>query len=239
MSKVALITGASGDIGQAIAKSLASHFSVIYVHFHQNKRAVEELMKEMPDSVQCIPVQSDLSKPDGVEVLLHQIIHPIDCVIYNSGSSYYGLITDMLQTEVEEMVQLHTTSPFLLIQKLLPSMIRKKSGRIVIISSVWGIVGASCEVLYSMVKGSQISFVKALAKEVAPSGITVNAVAPGAIDTKMLHTFSEEEKEELKAEIPAGELGTPSDVAHAVAFLIAEHAHYINGQVLSVNGAWY
>lgn len=239
MKKVALITGASGDIGQAITRSLASSFSILYLHYNRNQQAIEQLIKMLPTTVQCIPVQSDLSKPNGVSQLMEQVTHSIDCMIYNSGNSYYGLVTDMTQEEIEEMVQLNTTSPFLLSQKILPSMIRKKSGKMVVISSVWGIVGASCEVLYSMVKGSQISFVKALAKEVAPSGITINAVAPGAIDTKMLNIFSKEEKEILKEEIPAGRLGTAKDISEAVAFLISKKADYINGQVLSVNGAWF
>ncbi|KHF29587.1 3-oxoacyl-[acyl-carrier-protein] reductase FabG [Anoxybacillus sp. BCO1] len=170
---------------------------------------------------------------------MSSIFHPIDVLIHNSGMSAYGLMTDMTNEQVEQMVQLHVTSPFLLTKRLLPSMIQQRRGQIVVISSIWGLTGASCEVLYSMVKGAQNTFVKALAKEVAPSGIRVNAIAPGAIDTPMLHEFTEEEIQALIDDIPLGRVGKPEDVAKAVSFLISDHASYITGQILSVNGGWY
>ena len=137
------------------------------------------------------------------------------------------------------MVQLQITSPFLLTKYLLPSMIRKKAGDIIVITSVWGFMGASCEVLYSMVKGGLNTFVKALAKEVAPSGIRVNGIAPGIIDTKMNSHLTEEEREALRQEIPMGRFGKPSEVADLVEFLLSERATYINGEIISINGAWY
>ena len=155
-------------------KKLIEDGYMIYVHYNQNVQAIEEL-KTYSNSI--IPVQADLTIKTGVEALLEQIRMPIEVLVLNSGISLYGLVTDLHDDDIDNMVQLHITSPFKLVQQLIPSMIRKKSGNIIIISSIWGITGASCEVLYSMVKGGQNAYVKALAKELAPSQIRVNAVS--------------------------------------------------------------
>jgi 3-oxoacyl-[acyl-carrier protein] reductase len=239
MKKYALITGASGGIGTAIVKKLINDGYYIYVHYHQNEIAVNELIKsDEKYSRMLFPIQADLTNQNGVQDLLNQIKMPIDLLVLNSGISYYGLITDMSDQEIEQMVSLHITSPFRLTQKLIPAMVKKREGNIIVISSIWGIVGASCEVLYSMVKGGQNSFVKALAKELAPSNIRVNAIAPGAIKTKMLSNFSEEELRALEEEIPLGRLGNPEEIAQTVSFLASNNASYITGQVISVNGGW-
>jgi 3-oxoacyl-[acyl-carrier protein] reductase len=235
--KYALVTGASGGIGQSIAKQLAQDGYHLYLHYYRNKEALVALSEQL--SVHVHLVQADLSCSSGVDDLLSQLHHPIDVLIHNSGNSFYGLVTDMTDEQVQQMVQLHVTSPFLLTKRLLPSMIKKRSGQIVVISSIWGLTGASCEVLYSMVKGAQNTFVKALAKEVALSGIRVNAIAPGAIDTPMLAHLNEEELTDLAEQIPLGRIGTPEEVAKAVSFLISDDASYITGQILSVNGGWY
>ncbi len=236
--KYALVTGASGGIGNAVAKQLIEENYGVYLHYFQNKEGVDAILQLYSDH-EIYLVQSDLSKQTGVSDLLSQLEHPIDDLLLISGNSYFGLVTEMEESKVSEMVQLHITSPFLLARALLPSMISKKQGNIVLITSVWGVVGASCEVLYSMLKGGQNTFVKALAKEVAPSNIRVNAVAPGAINTKMLQDFDENELENLVVEIPTGRLGEPEEIAHAVTFLLSKKATYINGQILSVNGAWH
>lgn len=137
-------------------------------------------------------------------------------------------------------MNIHVRTPFFLAQKALPKMIQRKWGRIVTISSIWGVTGASFEVLYSTAKGALVAFTKALAKEVAPSGITVNSVAPGLIETDMvLSAFSPEDLEGITADIPASRMGKPEEVAALVSFLTKEEAGYINGQVISLNGAWY
>jgi 3-oxoacyl-[acyl-carrier protein] reductase len=239
MNKTLLITGASGDIGKAIANELSNQFTTIYLHYNKNRASVEKLKKELRlKGTNVFLVQANFTEKDGVSNALKQIHEPIDTIIHNSGTSHFGLITDLEDIEVEKFIQLHVTSPFLLTKALLPNMIREKRGKIVIISSIWGLTGAACEVLYSMVKGSQNAFVKGLAKEVARSGISVNAVAPGAINTKMMNDFSEIEREELAEEIPEGRLGKPEEVANVVGFLTSEKSNYINGQVISVNGAW-
>jgi 3-oxoacyl-[acyl-carrier protein] reductase len=236
--KYALITGASGGIGVSIARQLAHDGYGLFLHYYRNRQRLDALRAELTN-VHISLVQADLSEADGADRLLSQLDRPIDVLVHNSGNSYYGLITDMSDELVQKMVQLHVTSPVLLTKKLLPPMIAKKRGNIVVISSIWGLTGASCEVVYSMVKGGQNTFVKALAKELAPSGIRVNAIAPGAIQTEMLQSFSDEELQNIAEDIPLGRIGEPSEVAKTVSFLISEAASYITGQVISVNGGWY
>ncbi|MCT8139879.1 SDR family oxidoreductase [Anaerobacillus sp. CMMVII] len=236
--KYALITGASGGIGREIAKALASQGYCLYLHYHQNENSVDILQEQLTNT-STWKVQADLSTKNGLSKLIAEITTPIDVLILNSGSSYVGLMTDMEENQVEDMIQLHLTSTFLLTKSLLPGMIKKKSGKIVVISSIWGVTGASCEVLYSTLKGGLNTFVKALAKEVAPSGVNVNAVAPGAIATNMLADFLPEDIDTLCEEIPMGRLGKPHEVADLVSFLISSKASYINGQIININGAWY
>ncbi|OIJ13103.1 3-oxoacyl-ACP reductase [Anaerobacillus alkalilacustris] len=236
--KFALITGASGGIGREIARSFAKEGYQLYLHYHENEQSIDELLTEIKN-VKVWKVKADLSTKEGVMQIVDAIHTPIDCLVLNSGKSYVGLMTDMTDQEVEAMIFLNITSPFLLTKALLPSMINNKSGNIVAISSIWGITGASCEVLYSTVKGGLNTFVKALAKEVAPSGIRVNGVAPGAVSTKMLDEFSKEDIDELCNEIPMGRLGNATEVADLVTFLSSEKASYINGQIIGINGAWH
>lgn len=238
--KYALITGASGGIGSAIAEKLASSGYSLYLHYNKNEKKVKELEKSItPRGVKIKTICADLSKPDGPAKLMGAIDDVIDVVIHNSGESLYGLMTDHSDATITSHIQLHVTSPILITKSLLPSMISRKSGKIIFITSIWGQTGASCEVVYSSVKGAQNTFVKALAKEVAPSGILVNGIAPGAIETKMLNNFSDDDLEQLKEEIPLGRLGTPNEIAEAVTFLVSAKATYITGQILAVNGGWY
>lgn len=240
--KWALVTGASGGIGRAIVQALAEEGYSIYAHYNQNRQPLaillEELGAKFPHQTFEI-VQADLSDQNGVETLLQGVVHPIDCFVQNSGKSYVGLVQDTPPDVVDALIQMQLISPFRLVQALTPSMVRKKRGKMIFVTSVWGKTGAATEVLYSMVKGGQNSLVKALAKELAPSGITVNGVAPGAIRTAMLDVFSEEDLRLLEDDIPAGRLGQPEEVAALVRFLSSEAASYINGQIISVNGAWY
>ena len=131
------------------------------------------------------------------------------------------------------------TSPILLTKELLPKMIRQQHGNIVLVTSIWGQTGAACEVVYSTVKGAQISFVKSLSKELALNGIRVNGIAPGAVNTSMMAHFTEDELDMIKGDIPMGRLAEPSDIAESVSFLLSEKASYITGQIISVNGGWY
>jgi len=237
-----LITGASGAIGKAIALNLATLGYSLFLHYNKNESALLKLKQELErmfPSQQFIEVQANLSTPSGLEVLLGGLTENIELLIHNSGHSEVGLVQDVSKTDLDTMIEHQVKAPFLLTQNLIPSMIREKRGRIVFISSIWGLTGAATEVVYSMVKGAQNSLCKALAKELAPSGITVNAVAPGAIETTMLDVFTSDELDELKADIPVGRLGKPEEVASLVRYLCLPESAYITGQILSVNGGWY
>ncbi|WP_426414567.1 elongation factor P 5-aminopentanone reductase [Bacillus subtilis] len=241
MNKTALITGASGGIGKSISETLAAKGYNLLLHYNTNQNAAAELAEKLSQmfGVNTEILQADLSAQDGADKLTSSIVQPVDAIVLNSGRSHFGLITDVDNATVQEMVQLHVASPYMLTRNLLPGMIRNRSGAIVAVSSIWGETGASCEVLYSMAKGAQHSFVKGLAKELAPSGIRVNAVAPGAVDTNMMNQFTPPEKEEIADEIPIGRLARPQEIADATAFLLSKKASYITGQILSVNGGWH
>lgn len=232
----ALIVGASGGIGLATAKKLREEGYEVYLHYNTKK---DLLIKEFENDPHTYLIQADLSVIDGVHTLIQQIHHPIDCLIYAAGVSKYGLVYDFQHDELESMMMLHQKSLYLLVNQLLPNMVSKRNGNIVVISSVWGQVGASCEVLYSMTKGAQIAYVKALAKEVAPSGIRVNGIAPGAVRTEMLQTFTEEELSELAEEIPLGRIGEAEEIAESILFMISSKSSYMTGSIINVNGGWY
>ncbi|CAG9611208.1 3-oxoacyl-[acyl-carrier-protein] reductase FabG [Bacillus rhizoplanae] len=236
MKKYALVTGGSGGIGSAVVRRLVKDGYTVYVHYNRSEKKVLELQLELEG---IIPVQANLSEADSAERLWSQIHHPIDTVVYTAGKSIFGLTTDITDEQLNEMVELQVKNVYKLVSSALPSMIRNRHGNIVIISSIWGQIGASCEVLYSMVKGAQNSYVKALAKEVALSGVRVNAVAPGAIETEMLRVFSHEEKQDIAEEIPLGRLGMAEEVANTVAFIVSPQASYITGQIIGVNGGWH
>ncbi|ALC81111.1 MULTISPECIES: elongation factor P 5-aminopentanone reductase [Bacillus] len=240
MKKAALVTGASGGIGQRVAESLAENNYNLYLHYHQNHQAASRLAEKLNKQfdVSATLIQCDFSSKTEVNRISDEITTPLDAIVLTSGISRIGLITDMTDELVEEMIHIHVSSPFKLIRNLLPPMISRKKGSIVVISSIWGETGAACEVLYSMAKGAQHSFVKALAKELAPSGIRVNAVAPGAINTAMNEQFSDEEIRMMSEEIPMGRLGKPNEIAGCVEFLLSEKSSYVTGQILSANGGW-
>lgn len=237
MNKTALLIGASGDIGREIASTILKEGHTAYLHYNQDKQSVHTLQKEFGEE-KVFPVQADLTTEDGVHKLKNSTYTSIDTIIYNAGTTFYGLMTDIDEQTKQQMIQLNITSLYSTIQTFLPEMVRKRSGNIVVVSSIWGEIGASCEVLYSMTKGAQISFVKALAKEVALNGIRVNAIAPGAVSTKMLNNLSEEERQEISDDIPMGRLAHPYEVADSVSFLLSDKSTYITGQVLGVNGGW-
>ncbi|MFS0637245.1 SDR family oxidoreductase [Mesobacillus foraminis] len=239
MKKFILITGASGAIGQAIALKLAAEGFSLYVHYNQNHKEILSLLSRLDVyKGDYIPIKADLSSPAGYKELASQVFS-LDGIVHNAGHALYGLLQDVEEAEVARLIQVHVTSPLLLTKLLLPKLISKKAGSIVAITSIWGQTGAANEVVYSTVKGAQISFVKALSKELAPSGIRVNGVAPGAIETPMLSSFSPDELDAVKNEIPVNRLGTPEDIAHGVEFLLSEKANYITGQILSINGGWH
>jgi 3-oxoacyl-[acyl-carrier protein] reductase len=239
--KTALVTGATGAIGSKICHMLASQGYFIYLHYNSNAEAAISLQEELESvyKMRCVIISADLSLSDGPNQLIKQIPDKIDAFIYNCGAQHYGLLTDFTDKSINETMQLHLLSAISVTRSVIPAMVQNKAGKIIMISSVWGEVGAACETVYSAAKGGLNAFVKALSKELAPSSIQVNSVSPGIIASPMLDQFSESEMLELVADIPAGRFGEPEEVAHAVEFLLSKKADYISGHILSVNGSWF
>lgn len=238
MGKNVLIIGASGDIGLAIAKQLANDGFSLLLHFNKNNDGFKNLRENVNEECILTEIKADLSHIDGIKYLLSQLVFPVDAIIVASGKAHHSLFQDSLEDEMDEMLTLHVKAPWMIVNHVLPHMINKKKGTIIFITSIWGNVGASNEVMYSSVKGAQNSFVKALAKEAAMSGISVNAISPGFIDTKMNHYLSEEEKRVIVDHIPMNRPGSPEEIAHTVCFLMDEKSNYIQGEIININGAW-
>nr|WP_026089269.1 MULTISPECIES: SDR family oxidoreductase [Bacillus] len=234
-----LITGASGAIGSATAIELAKQGYSLYIHYNRNELGIRDLIQALEEyDIEVIPIQADLSTMEGVERLCSNIFS-LNSIVLNSGKAHYGLVSDVDLDTMQEMIQLHLTSPYLIVQKLTSKLTRNASSSIVAVTSIWGDTGASCEVLYSMLKGGQNSFVKALSKELALMGVRVNAVSPGIVNTPMVANLTEEEKFELTDEIPIGRLAEPKEIADSIAYLLSDRASYITGHILKVNGGWY
>ncbi|MGY4689883.1 elongation factor P 5-aminopentanone reductase [Salibacterium sp. K-3] len=239
MTAGTLITGASGAVGSAVARSLAAEGNTLFLHYHHSVQSAEKLKKQCEQlGSNVYLVEADLSASGGTDHLMQQLHGSINQLVYNCGSPSYGFFQELEDKELYELAHLHLLNAMRLVHDLLPAMISDKSGSIVLMSSIWGERGAALESAYSAMKGGINAFVKALAKETAPSGIRVNAVAPGMVDTPMMQEFTEEEQRGLAEEVPAGRFARPEEVAEAVMFLLNPAAGYVNGHILDVNGAW-
>ncbi|MCA0969073.1 SDR family oxidoreductase [Halobacillus litoralis] len=238
MRKRSLIIGASGAIGSAVTRELVDNGWSVALHYHSNVKKMEDLEGVVPSDQWIGMYQADLSHPDGISSFLKELESEWDAVVFAGGHAWNGLFQDMTVEEMDRLYYAHVQSVWRIAKHVLPAMIEKKSGNMVVISSIFGEEGASTEVAYSSVKGAQLSFVKGLAKEVAPSGIRVNAVTPGWIETKMNAHLTDEDTGLLEEEIPLGRAGTPEEVAGAVHFLLSAQAGYITGQTIKVNGGW-
>ena len=240
----ALVTGASRGIGEAIARALAKEGYDLFLTCRQTMKELKALAVSLEKEygVQVMPVQCDMAKASEVRALFQAIegassFAELNLIVNNAGVSYIGLLQDMTDEAWEEVISTNLNSVFYTCRESIPLFLQNRFGRIINISSVWGEVGASTEAAYSASKGGVHALTKALAKELAPSGITVNAIACGVIDTAMNDHFSAEEKEDLKAEIPADRFGMPEDVAQMVLSIL--HApEYLTGQVIHLDGAW-
>lgn len=229
--KTALVTGGTGGIGQAICRKLAEDgYYVIVNYIHSEEKA-----RKLADEISGKALKFDVSDRDMVERIAAET-GKTDLLINNAGISEIDLFTGISREKSARIMDINLNGTLNCSRAFLPSMINEKSGCIINISSMWGQVGASCEVDYSATKAGIIGFTKALAKEVAPSGIRVNCVSPGFIMTEMNSRFTAEELESIKDEIPLGFFGTPEHVADTVSFLSSDKAEYITGQVIAVNG---
>lgn len=239
MKRKVLITGASRGIGKAIAKAFAENGDDLILTCKNNIDSLNAYAKQLSQeyNVDCAAFACDGARYDAVKELFSQI-NDIDVVINNAGIAHIGLLTDMTVDEWRNIMSTNLDALFYICKEAIPYMVSKKSGQIINITSVWGEVGASCEVAYSASKGGVISFTRALAKELAPSNISVNAVSCGVIDTDMnRNTLTEDDLEELKGEIPADRLGDPMEVAQAV-LKLSQMPSYLTGQIVRIDGGW-
>lgn len=242
MSKVVLITGASRGIGRAEAEKFAREGYQVIANYHNSKERMEQFAQQMAEQgLSVIPMQADVSDEVQVKRMVEEILSQfghIDVLICNAGIARQGLFTDFTSDQWHNMMAVNLDSVFYCCKEALPSMIRRQKGSIITTSSIWGISGASCEVPYSASKAAVIGLTKALAKEVGPSGIRVNCIAPGVIDTEMNGNLTAEVMEELKEETPLCQIGTPQQVADCAFFLAEEGASFLTGQVISPNGGF-
>ena len=241
MKKTALVTGASWGIGQAIAFTLAAHGYDLAVCCSSNPGQLLPVQQAASAAgVRCLPFQADVSKSQGCVRMFEAIeksLGGVDLLVNNAGISKIGLLQDMPFEEWERLISVNLSSVFYCCKLAIPGMVRKKQGTIINISSVWGVCGASCEAAYSASKGGVNALTMALAKELAPSGIQVNAIACGAIDTDMNRFLEPEERNALLEEIPAGRMGTPEEAAQLV-LQLAQSPSYLPGQIIRLDGGW-
>ena len=240
--KTALITGASRGIGEAAAYQLAKEYDCVAIMSRNTDGKLNTVANQIhaTTNCECIPFTGDVSDFAFVEECVRSLAasgHPVDTLVNNAGISLVGLFQDMTPDEFDRILRINVTSVYNTCHAVIPDMVRNQYGRILNISSVWGLVGASCEAAYSATKGGINSFTKALAKELAPSGINVNAIACGVMDTDMNHCFSEEEMQDIIEEIPAGRMGAPDEAA-SLALSISEGTSYLTGQVIVLDGGY-
>lgn len=240
MNKAVLVTGATGGIGEAVCRNFAENGYDIAIHFFKNEEKAVSMCKDLENrfGITARVFQANLCDFSQIEVLCEKVLScfDIDVLVNNAGIAHQNLFQFVSKEKSDEIFSVNIQGAMALTQKILPSMIKKQSGRIINISSMWGVSGGSCEVHYSAAKAAMIGFTKALSKEVGPSGITVNCIAPGLIDTKMNSNLSKEDIASLVEETPLGRIGTGEDIANLAAFLASEKASFITGQTISVDG---
>ena len=224
------VTGASRGIGFALAKLFAESGYKVFALWHNAKENLENI-----GDLDIIPVQGDVSSMQSMERVYAEI-GEVDILINNAAISHFGLVTDLTEAEWDNILNVNLKSSYITSKVFLPDMIRKHSGKIINVSSIFGVVGGSCEVAYSTAQAGMIGFTKALAKEVGPSGIAVNCIAPGVIETEMNARLSKEEKAALADETPLGRLGTPEEVARLALYLAKDT--FITGEVINIGGGF-
>lgn len=242
MRQVALVTGASRGIGRAIAAELSAEGWAVCVNYLEQKAAAEDLVRRLrAQGREAIALQADVADRQAVETMVRTVeaeLGPVGLLVNNAGISRQGLFQDTGDADWDRILAVNLTGARNAIQAVLPHMLNEKRGCIVNISSIWGLRGASCEVAYACSKAAIVGLTRSLALELAPSGIRVNCVAPGCIETDMVRVLGPETRAMLVEETPLGRLGTPEDIAHAVAFFASERAAFLTGQVLTADGGF-
>ena len=238
--RVAVVTGGASGIGEAIVRALCRDGFAVAINYNRSEAQALALASELSaKGINVITIKADVSSSEQVNDMMNtvkQMLGTPEVLVNNSGIAQQKLFTDITDDDWNTMIGTNLTGVFNTCRAVLPFMIHEKKGSIINISSMWGQVGASCEVHYSASKAGVIGLTKALAQEVAPSGITVNCVAPGAIETRMMSSFSGEDIDCLCEEIPMGRIGLPEEIANVVSFLASDKASYMTGQVIGVNG---
>lgn len=237
MKKTALITGGSRGIGAAVALKLAEEGFITVINYMSSKSAAEKIAEKTGGFAICADV-SDICQVRDMIDTINDRTGGVDVLVNNAGISVSGLFSDITTEQEQKIWSVNVGGVFNCTKAVLPYMINKKYGKIINISSMWGQIGASCEVHYSASKAAVIGFTKALAKELGPSGINVNCIAPGVIMTDMNAVHSAETLEMLKEETPLERLGAPEDIAEAAVFLASDKSSFITGQILGINGGF-
>ena len=233
MEKIALVTGASRGIGKATALALARDGWTVHVNYIRSREAAEAVAARTGGMAIC----ADVSDAQAVCTMFEKI-GSVDLLVNNAGVAVYGLLTDLDPAIWQRLFDVNVTGMYNCCRCAIPPMVHEKAGHIINLASILGTNGASCEVAYSATKGAVVAFTKALAKELGPSGIRVNCVAPGVIETDMVKVLGEETLKDLAEQTPLGRLGKPEDIAAAVAYLASDKASFVTGQVLAVDGAF-
>ena len=240
--KTVIVTGGSRGIGKAIVYAFANAGYNVILNYNQSEQSAKNIVEDLKDCKGIVEMfKADVSRRDEVDAMIEYVnkeFGGIDVVVNNAGISHVGLFDETTEEEFRRVIDVNLMGVFNVTQSALKEcMLSKKDGVIINISSIWGISGASCEVAYSASKAGVIGLTKGLAKELAPSNITVNAIAPGAIATDMIYKeYSEQEITEIEKDIPMGRLGTPIEIANLALYLASDNAKYITGQVISPNG---
>ncbi len=240
--KYALVTGASRGIGAAAALELGRRGCGVAVHYHKKREAAEDVAAQLAAlGVPAMTVGADMADGEQVRRMVDNVLEKfcqLDILVCNAGISHTGLLSDIDEEQWRNIFAVNVDGVYRCCKAALPHFIHRKAGSIVTVASMWGQTGASCEVAYSAAKGAVIAFTKALAKELGPSGIRVNCVSPGVIDTEMNAHLTPEELFALAEEVPLGRIGTPEEAAKAITFLALDESSYFTGQVLAPNGGF-
>ncbi len=239
MSKTVFVTGGTRGIGKACAATFLKKGYNVIITYEKSDDIAREMEQEYSPNLMAI--KCDVANAQEMKQAFEKVTKTfggVDILINNAGISDQKMLCDVTEEEWDRMFDVNVKGMFNTVKEAMPHMIHQKNGKIINISSIWGMVGASCEVAYSASKAAVIGFTKALAKELGPSGICVNCVAPGVIDTDMNKIHGEDVMEELKEETPLGKIGTTEDVARVIEFLASDKADFITGQVISPNGGF-